>query len=60
VKTTVHYPEHYGVRNPQAAWQPDTSPEKSAEEKRAELRAIADAAERATRILEEQPRRRAR
>jgi hypothetical protein len=59
VKTTVHYPEHYGVRNPQA-FAPDTSPEKSAEEKRAELRAIADAAERATRILEEQPRRRVR
>jgi len=59
VKTTVHYPEHYGVRNPQAL-APDTSPEKSAEEKRAELRAIADAAERATQFLEEQPRRRVR
>lgn len=59
MKTNIHYadvPGAYPVRRRVVEY--DEGPEPTPEQKRAELKAIADAAERATQVLEEKPRRR--
>jgi hypothetical protein len=61
VKVTRHYadvPGAYSIRRPEVDL--DLGPEPTPEKKREELRAIADAAERATQVLEEKPRKRVR